>query len=133
MLPHRLILFTLSLWIVVDSIIAMILLYPPAYIWLFVRFIRVAIGFIVLLEAQRVRVNLLSRIRSADKPYRYTRIYTSLLGFIGVWLIVDGLTTGLLGYTHPILVWQFIRIVRLVVGLCLALTGLLYERLWLAG
>ncbi|MEM2739467.1 MAG: hypothetical protein QXQ29_01520 [Candidatus Bathyarchaeia archaeon] len=129
----RPLLFTLGVWIVADGIIAMILLYPPIHIWLIIRFVRVAIGFAILLEAQRVRINLLAHLKSSSRPYRYIRVYISLLSFIGVWLLIDGLTTGLLGYTHPVLVWQSIRIVRSVTGLCLIFMSFLYERFQVAG
>jgi hypothetical protein len=43
------------------------------------------------------------------------------LDFIGIWLIVDGVGTAVMGYEYPILIWQLIRAVRAVVGLSLAL------------
>jgi|GEM_PF-1923582 len=122
--------FILGVWILVDSLTAMILIYPPSDIWLIIRFIRVAMGFTILLEAQRIRLNLLSYVKGLENPlYRHIRVYTSLLGLVGIWLIADGLTTGLLGYTHPILLWQLIRIARLVAGLFLILTSFLYRTL----
>jgi hypothetical protein len=122
--------FILGVWILVDSLTAMILIYPPSDIWFVIRFIRVAIGFTILLEAQRIRLNLFAYVKGLENPlYRHIRAYTSLLSLVGVWLIADGLTTGLLGYTHPILLWQFIRIARLVAGLFLILTSFLYRTL----
>jgi hypothetical protein len=111
----------------------MILAYPPSDIWLIIRFIRVVTGFTLLLEAQRIRLSLFACVKGLGNPlYRHIRVYTSLLGLLGVWLIIDGLTTGLLGYTHPILLWQLIRIARLIIGLFLILMSFLYRKLQLA-
>ncbi|MBS7641924.1 MAG: hypothetical protein QW374_00950 [Candidatus Bathyarchaeia archaeon] len=130
MLSPRL-LSILGLWIVADGIIAIVLVYPYQHYWLVIRFIRVVVGFIILVETQRIRVKLLTyTVKNLDKLYRCARIYTIVLDSIGIWLIADGLSTGLLGYTHPILVWQFIRTVRVIMGLCLVLISLLHERFY---
>jgi hypothetical protein len=123
----------LGIWILADSLTAMILVYPPSDIWFIIRFIRVITGFTLLLEAQRIRLSLFACVKGLGNPlYRHIRVYTSLLGLLGVWLIIDGLTTGLLGYTHPILLWQLIRIARLIIGLFLILMSFLYRKLQLA-
>jgi hypothetical protein len=123
----------LGIWILADSLTAMILVYPPSDIWFIIRFIRVITGFTLLLEAQRIRLSLFACVKGLGNPlYRHIRVYTSLLGLLGVWLIIDGLTTGLLGYTHPRLLWQLIRIARLIIGLFLILMSFLYRKLQLA-
>jgi|YelNatPaOPRAMG01_1025707.scaffolds.fasta_scaffold03781_6 hypothetical protein len=119
---HRFLLFAIGMWIMAESIVALILINPPTGIWQIVRFIRIVIGAVLLVEARRVRLNfLLSKKEDSKVDLKYVIAYIDLLDFIGIWLIVDGVGTAVMGYEYPILIWQLIRAVRAVVGLSLAL------------
>jgi len=118
---YRLVILTVSCWIMAEGLLALFLVYPPTDVWIIVRFIRIFLGALLLLEARRIRTILLSDRRSPEIVQKYASAYMDLLDFIGVWLIVDGIGTGFLGYIYPILIWQIIRLMRFILGLGLAL------------
>lgn len=118
---YRLLLFAASAWIMADGLLALILVYPPTNVWIIVRFVRIILGAILLLEARRVKVNFLISGGTPERVRKHLGAYMDLLDFIGVWLLVDGVGTGLMGYVYQILIWQLIRLARVALGLGLAL------------
>jgi len=79
------------------------------------------------LEARRIRSKFFTARRAQDQTMKRVTAYIDLLSFVGVWLTVDGTGTGLLNYIYPITIWQLIRLLRVVVGVSLALGA---EYLW---
>ncbi|MEM2926503.1 MAG: hypothetical protein QW220_02785 [Candidatus Bathyarchaeia archaeon] len=118
---YLLLLLAASAWIIADGLLAFILVYPPTEIWSFVRFARILLGVILLLEARRVRTKFIIGGRDLEGLKKYGNAYVDLLDFIGVWILVDGIGTGFMGYVYPILIWQFIRLIRVFLGFGLAL------------
>lgn len=117
----RLLVYVTSLWIMVDGISAILLVYPPVDVWLIMRLTRVLIGGILILEAHRVRAKLILVEKDLEKTLKHASAYIDLLSLVGVLLVVDGVGTGLLNYVYPILLWQLIRLARVGLGISLAL------------
>lgn len=49
-----------------------------------------------------------------------------LLAILGTWLIVDGI--GALLYVYPFVLWQSIRMIRVLVGISIIVIALFSER-----
>lgn len=112
---YQILVYAISIWIMADGLSAMLLVYPPN-VWFIIRLIRILIGAILLLEARHVRTRLLIRGLLKDRTQKRALAYMDLLDFVGIWLIVDGIGTGLLNYVYPILMWQLLRLARIIIG-----------------
>jgi hypothetical protein len=124
---YRPLIYAISTWIAIDGALALLLVYPPSNIWIIVRLFRILIGIILLLEARRIRVKFYTGRGAMGYSMKRVTAYIDLLSFIGIWLTVDGAGTGLLNYIYPIILWQLIRLLRVVLGVSLALGA---EYLW---
>lgn len=101
---------------------AILYVYPPPF-WVLIRIVRILIGGGILLEARRVRVKYHFDEKEKKGLWKLKQGYIDLLTLVGVWTAVDGIGTGFLGYVYPIVTWQIVRLMRIVVGASLIIGG----------
>jgi len=119
---YFLVLALVGAWLIAEGALAIFYVYPPAF-WVVVRVIRILLGGAILLEARRMRLKHLVDEKKTEEHQRLENSYIDLLTIVGMWTILEGIGTGLLGWVYPIITWQLIRLVRIVMGAALILGG----------
>jgi len=119
---YFLILAVVGAWLITEGALAMFYVYPPTF-WVIVRVVRIFLGASVLLEARRIRVKYRVDQKDRKELMKLRQGYIDLLTVVGVWTAVDGIGTGFLGYVYPIVTWQIVRLMRIVIGVALILGG----------
>ena len=117
---YFLVLAAVGIWLITEGALAMFYVYPPAF-WVIVRVVRILLGAAILLEARRIRVKYHVDEKERKEYWKLKQGYIDLLTLVGVWTAVDGIGTGFLGYVYPIITWQIVRLMRIVVGVALIL------------
>ena len=118
---YFLILAVVGAWLITEGALAMFYVYPPTF-WVIVRILRILIGAAILLEARRIRKHPADE-KEVKEQSKLRHDYIDLLTVVGMWTILEGIGTGLLGWVYPIVTWQVIRLIRIVVGASLILGG----------
>jgi len=85
--------------------------------------IRILLGGAILLEARGMRLKHPIDEKRTEEYRKLKNSYIDLLTIVGMWTILEGIGTGLLGWVYPIVTWQLIRLVRVVMGAALILGG----------
>lgn len=119
---YFLVLLAVGAWLVAEGALAMFYVYPPPF-WVVVRVVRILLGAAILLEARRIRVKYHFDEKERKEDWKLRQGYIDLLTIAGVWTAVDGIGTGFLGYVYPIVTWQLVRLMRIVIGAGLILGG----------
>jgi len=125
---YLLALVIVGFWLMTDGAVALLYVNPPPF-WATVRVTRILLGIALLIEARRIRVKYFVGRKDLDPkgyvdPLRKVKQgYADLLALAGVCAAVDGIGTGVLGYVYPVLWWQLLRFVRVVIGASLVLGG----------
>lgn len=119
---YYLFLAVLGVWLTIEGLCAILYVYPPPF-WAIVRIVRVLIGVVLLLEARRIRLKY--RVDTAQKGegWKLKQTYIDFLSLVGVWMAVDGIGTGFLGYVYPVVTWQIVRVARIIFGIALVVAG----------
>jgi len=119
---YFLVLALVGAWLIAEGALAIFYVYPPAF-WVVVRVIRILLGVAILLEARRMRLKHAVDEKETEEYRRLKNRYIDLLTLVGMWSVLEGIGTGLLGWVYPIVTWQLIRLVRIVMGSALMLGG----------
>jgi len=119
---YFLVLVLVGAWLIAEGALAIFYVYPPAF-WVVVRVIRILLGGAILLEARRMRLKHPIDEKRTEECRKLRNSYIDLLTIVGMWTILEGIGTGLLGWVYPIVTWQLIRLVRVVMGAALILGG----------
>ena len=119
---YFLVLALVGAWLIAEGALAIFYVYPPAF-WVVVRVIRILLGGAILLEARRMRLKHPVDEKKTEEYRRLKNSYIDLLTIVGMWTVLEGIGTGLLGWVYPIVTWQLIRLVRIVMGAALMLGG----------
>jgi hypothetical protein len=119
---YFLLLALVGTWLMAEGAMAILYVYPPPF-WVLIRIVRILIGGGILLEARRVRVKYHFDEKEKKGLWKLKQGYIDLLTLVGVWTAVDGIGTGFLGYVYPIVTWQIVRLMRIVVGASLIIGG----------
>ena len=119
---YFLVLALVGAWLIAEGALAIFYVYPPAF-WVVVRVIRILLGAAILLEARRMRLKHPIDEKRTEEYRKLKNSYIDLLTIVGMWTILEGIGTGLLGWVYPIVTWQLIRLVRVVMGAALILGG----------
>lgn len=119
---YFLVLVAVGTWLIAEGALAMFYVYPPAF-WAIVRVVRILLGAAILLEARRIRVKYHFDEKQSREQWKLRQGHLDLLTIVGVWTAVDGIGTGFVGYVYPIVTWQIVRFMRIVVGASLIFGG----------
>ena len=119
---YFLVLLAVGAWLAAEGALAMFYVYPPPF-WVVVRVVRILLGAAILLEARRMRVKYHFDEKERKEDWKLRQGYIDLLTIAGVWTAVDGIGTGFIGYVYPIVTWQIVRFMRIVVGASLIFGG----------
>jgi len=119
---YFLVLVLVGAWLIAEGALAIFYVYPPAF-WVVVRVIRILLGGAILLEARRMRLKHPIDEKRTEEYRKLKNSYIDLLTIVGMWTILEGIGTGLLGWVYPIVTWQLIRLMRVVMGAALILGG----------
>jgi len=119
---YFLIITLVGAWLIAEGALATFYVYPPPF-WIVVRVARILLGAAILLEARRIRVKYHVDEKERREFWKLKQGYIDLLTLVGVWTAVDGIGTGFLGYVYPIVTWQIVRLMRIVVGASLIVGG----------
>jgi len=119
---YFLVLALVGAWLIAEGALAIFYVYPPAF-WVVVRVIRILLGGAILLEARRIRLKHSIDEKETEEYRRSKNNYIDLLTIVGMWTVLEGIGTGLLGWVYPIVTWQLIRLVRIVMGAALIFGG----------
>jgi len=119
---YFLVLVLVGVWLIAEGALAILYVYPPPF-WIVVRLVRILLGAAILLETRRIRLKYPFDEKKTTKYWKLKNSYIDLLTIVGMWTVLEGIGTGLLGWVYPIVTWQLIRLVRIGMGAALVLGG----------